>query len=69
MSNSNSVAEFDSAKALDTIEALVKDLSKQDSISVHLEKIKRITNFLHSIHDNAITEGFNQGLAANKLKI
>lgn len=61
--------KFDSHKALDTIEVLVKDLGKGESLTIHLKKVQKIIDFLESIHNDALLIGFEQGEKSNTLKL
>ena len=38
--------KFDSLKALDTIENMVKDLGKSDNLSTHMKKVQKLIDFL-----------------------
>lgn len=61
--------KFDSLKALDTIENMVKDLGKSDNLSTHMKKVQKIIDFLEKIHNDALLIGFEQGEKSNTLKL
>ena len=61
--------KFDSWKALDTIENMVKDLGKSDNLSTHMKKVQKIIDFLEKIHNDALLIGFEQGEKSNTLKL
>ena len=61
--------KYDSWKALDTIENMVKDLGKSDNLSTHMKKVQKIIDFLEKIHNDALLIGFEQGEKSNTLKL
>lgn len=65
--------KFDSLKALEELEELIKALSKKHSLTTHVIQVKKITDFLEKIHDAGIATGieigFEQGEKSNHLKL
>ena len=60
---------FDSHKALDKLEELIKGLAKKNTLSSHLAEIKNITDYLESIYEQGLREGFELSEKADKLKL
>lgn len=60
---------FESTKALDDLEELIKGLSKHQTLSSHYKHVKKITNYLEGIYSKGLTDGFEQAEKTNNLKL
>ncbi|MDB0603160.1 hypothetical protein PL373_18915 [Tenacibaculum maritimum] len=61
---------FDSSKALDDLEGLIKGLTRpNNTLSNHYKEIKKITNYLDGIYNKGLTDGFEEALKTNSIKL
>jgi hypothetical protein len=60
---------FDSIKALEDLEILIKELTTKKTMASHYVQVKSITNYLEGIYNQGLKDGFKEAQRANNLKI
>ena len=61
--------KFNSLDALDHLENLVKELSKKKTLASHHKQINVITEYLDSIYNQGLKDGFKAAEKSNNIKL